>query len=726
MNEKPLCYKFDDVRVDLQTFKVWRGDAQLPLEPKAFEALVYLINHRERLVEKNELLDAIWKDTFVTPNALTRVIACLRRALGDNAKETKYIETAPTRGYRFIAEVEVKNNEASEEAQFADKRDVGERFKNQNVQPEEAAARPMTRKSALLSIALALFLLASVFLWKARTQSDVVGVLKTTQLTTSPVMDIYPVFSPDGGAVAYCSMRDGRFEIFIRQLAPGSREIQITSDGTDSIQPAWSPDGKMIAFHSRKRGGVWMTPSFGGVARQIVDFGADPAYSPDGEWIVFQSVGPVDLSQTAFAALAPSTLWIVPSRGGEARPLTRKGSPSGGHGAPSWAPDGKRIAFVTYDVQKSELWSVSPDGKGLKLIRGGLVHVYDPVYSPDGKYLYASVGAKNFLLWRIHISPVTGSPIGEPVEIINTGAALARHLTIAPDGKRIAYSALNLANNIGSIMVSSQTSEATGDHTLLTHDTNRRKTSPNFSPDGKTIAYSVWRMGAGGEIWLMDSNGGNQRQLTAELAGLPNWLPGGARVALVSKSETALRLWTVDVSSGKHPPISDQVFNASLGKLSPDGAQFAFNSTQGGAMNIWAMPVAGGAPKQLTFDQELMGFPCWSRDGKFIAFEVKRGGDTHVAVIPSGGGAPVQLTNESGQSWPGSWAPDGDKIAFAGMRDGYWNIWWVSRGARQQRQITKLTKRNAYVRFPSWSPRGDQIVYEYAETTGNIWMMELK
>ena len=120
-------------------------------------------------------------------------------------------------------------------------------------------------------------------------------------------MDIYPVFSPDGGAVAYCSMRDGRFEIFVRQLAPGSREIQITSDGSDNLQPAWSPDGKMIAFHSRERGGVWTTPAFGGVARQIADFGADPAYSPDGEWIVFQSVGPVDLSQTAFAALAPST-----------------------------------------------------------------------------------------------------------------------------------------------------------------------------------------------------------------------------------------------------------------------------------------------------------------------------------------------------------------------------------------------------------------------------------
>src|SRR5215475_7518497 len=112
MNEKTLCYKFDDVRVDLQTFKVWRKGALLPLEPKAFETLVFLIDRRGRLVVKNEMLEALWKDTFVTPNALTRVIAHLRRTLGDDAKESKYIETVKTRGYRFIAEVWVNSDTA--------------------------------------------------------------------------------------------------------------------------------------------------------------------------------------------------------------------------------------------------------------------------------------------------------------------------------------------------------------------------------------------------------------------------------------------------------------------------------------------------------------------------------------------------------------------------------------------------------------------------------------
>jgi Tol biopolymer transport system component len=90
------------------------------------------------------------------------------------------------------------------------------------------------------------------------------------------------------------------------------------------------------------------------------------------------------------------------------------------------------------------------------------------------------------------------------------------------------------------------------------------------------------------------------------------------------------------------------------------------------------------------------------------------------------GGPPTQLTFDRGQSWLHSWSPDGDKIAFAGFRDGYWNVWWVSRTSKIQKRLTNYSKLNAYVRHPEWSPLGNQIVYEYSETTGNIWLVELK
>jgi TolB protein len=121
-----------------------------------------------------------------------------------------------------------------------------------------------------------------------------------------------------------------------------------------------------------------------------------------------------------------------------------------------------------------------------------------------------------------------------------------------------------------------------------------------------------------------------------------------------------------------------------------------------------------------------MGWPCWSPDGKTLAIEIKRGDDTNIGIIPSSGGTPIQLTSDHGQSFPSDWSPDGDKIIFAGLREGVWNLWWVSRRDKTEKQITKYTNTNSYVRYPTWSSRGDQIAYEYSETSGNVYLMRMK
>src|ERR1051325_29382 len=83
----PSIHQFDDIEVDLRKGTLTKSGQVVPLEPKAFNVLVYLIENRERLISKSELLDAIWRETFVTENAMTRLIAQLRRALGDDVKE---------------------------------------------------------------------------------------------------------------------------------------------------------------------------------------------------------------------------------------------------------------------------------------------------------------------------------------------------------------------------------------------------------------------------------------------------------------------------------------------------------------------------------------------------------------------------------------------------------------------------------------------------------------
>jgi Tol biopolymer transport system component len=120
----------------------------------------------------------------------------------------------------------------------------------------------------------------------------------------------------------------------------------------------------------------------------------------------------------------------------------------------------------------------------------------------------------------------------------------------------------------------------------------------------------------------------------------------------------------------------------------------------------------------------MAGFPCSSPNGELIAYETKRGEDDHLMLIPGNGGEPTQLTNEKGRSRPHSFSPDGVKVAFAGQRDGVWNVYWIAIGTRIQTQLTDYTKLNAFVRYPAWGP--NQIVHEYAEVTGNLWMLELE
>jgi len=547
-------------------------------------------------------------------------------------------------------------------------------------------------------------------------------VLRTTQLTFSTALDQFPSLSPDGNSIAYSSDQSGNFEIYVKQLTPGGQEIRLTSDGQQSLEPAWSPDGQRIAFYSRGRGGIWVIPAFGGSAKQLAEFGSCPAWSRDGSMIAFQSGTPADTATSG--SMPPSTIWVIASQGGTARQVTKQGTPQGGHGDPSWSPDGKRIVFDARDYLLSSAWSVSVAGGEVRKIATNGIR---PIYTPDGQYVYVSWwGGNTPGLSRIPLSPM-GEPTGEPVEVGQRN--FMPGLTISADGKKIAYSANRVSSNLWSVSLSPGSGDTSGLPAPFTRDTSLRNNLARFSPDGRKLALTRWRPGTSGDIWVADADGKNLTQLTTNPTtdNQPNWFPDSQRIEFLSdRNNNHLTLWSISLATGKEEPLLDLGEGLEFAVLSPDGRQLAFNSKKSGTINLWTAPIASGEQKQLTFDTELMGFPCWSPDGQFLAFETKRGDDTHLFIVPSSGGTPIQLTFDRGHSWPHSWSPDGSKIAFAGLRNGIWNIYSVSVTTKEEKQLTHYSKLNAFVRYPAWSPVGNQIVYEYAETTGNIWLMELK
>jgi len=106
MASKSFVFRFDDVEVREREFSLTKAGEVLTLEPKAFRALLFLLHNPQKLITKDELLNAVWGDTAVTDSSLTRCIWLLRNVLGDDIRSPRYIETVPTVGYRFIAPVE--------------------------------------------------------------------------------------------------------------------------------------------------------------------------------------------------------------------------------------------------------------------------------------------------------------------------------------------------------------------------------------------------------------------------------------------------------------------------------------------------------------------------------------------------------------------------------------------------------------------------------------------
>jgi pimeloyl-ACP methyl ester carboxylesterase/DNA-binding winged helix-turn-helix (wHTH) protein len=102
----PVRFRFDGCEVDLQRFELRRDGAAVAVEPQVFDVLVHLLRHRDRVVTKEELLDEVWGDRFVSESALTSRIKAARRAIGDDGATQRAIRTIHGRGYRFVADVE--------------------------------------------------------------------------------------------------------------------------------------------------------------------------------------------------------------------------------------------------------------------------------------------------------------------------------------------------------------------------------------------------------------------------------------------------------------------------------------------------------------------------------------------------------------------------------------------------------------------------------------------
>src|SRR5262249_43259889 len=262
-----VLYRFGPFRVDPAKRRLWRDDRLVPLTPKAFDTLLVLVQQAGQVVEKDEILKAVWPDTFVEEATVAQNVSTLRKAGGDTSETPIYIATAPRRGYRFletVTQVVDGGRESSTDSPLprparseSSGTDTSESSVSRVPQPSTvAAARRTGHRRFWLAVALALAVTVGVIgIRTMRTAPPAVMpiapfALSPTDGSRFSTSNSFMAVSPDGRYVAFVvSGQDGTDRLWLRALDSATQRALPDTDGAS--QPFWSPDSRFVAFFTQ-------------------------------------------------------------------------------------------------------------------------------------------------------------------------------------------------------------------------------------------------------------------------------------------------------------------------------------------------------------------------------------------------------------------------------------------------------------------------------------------
>jgi Tol biopolymer transport system component len=190
-------------------------------------------------------------------------------------------------------------------------------------------------------------------------------------------------------------------------------------------------------------------------------------------------------------------------------------------------------------------------------------------------------------------------------------------------------------------------------------------------------------------------------------------LPGGHIVYHSGPDDTSFHLYMMDSSGDNVRQITRGAGNDTEAALSPNGNQIAFTSSRDGNYEIYLMEKDGSGVQRLTNNPSADWGPTWSRDGKTIAFASDRSSAMRLYVMNTDGTEQRPLLDGAmGDGWAPNWSPTRDEIAFVSNREGDSEIYALD---LQTEEVRQLTFNDLQDERPSWSPDGEQIVYQGAK-----------
>ncbi|MGA2832948.1 MAG: DPP IV N-terminal domain-containing protein [Terracidiphilus sp.] len=670
MNSKSP-FVLDDWTVEPEFNQLSKGNTSHRIEPKVMSVLLELADQAPRVVSKEEILSAVWPDTFVGEDALTRCISVLRHILEDDPHNPRYIKTVSKVGYCLLVvghppeplPEDIPRRDALE-MQEGKERPAPQELRQgamPTVPPSEQVADKRWAGIRIGAVVLCLALAGGLVFWAihATFPKPVPAPIRTFQLTTNAGEQSRPALSPDGKKLAFVWAKEdgGRQHIYIKELGNESL-LRLTDLSDDEYSPTWSPDGKQIAFLSSSEAGLGLYIASLAAPHSVRkvyipeettrwDQGA-LSWSPDGKSFVL-----VD----HMGAQPSSSIYLIDVESMRAHTLTS--SPPGWEGDlnPVYSPDGKKIAFL----RASESWVVdlywipTSGGEPRQITRDDKT-INGITWSSDSRSIvFSSNRAGQFALWKVALDG--GTPQRMPV-----GTEGATQPAISLNGSNLAF--VEGSAIFGIMRVSASKDESHETREPLIVSSTAQDSAPSISPDGAQFAFQSWRSGSQ-QIWVSSIDGQSLRQLTPlddrlSVTGSPSWSPEGDLILFDSRIDGHSHIFAIAATGGKPQQITFGEVNDIVPRWSADGHSIYFRSNRGGRWQLWKKPAAGGTPQPVTTDDGIVGQE--SSDGKWLYFA--RGGEDGIWRMPASGGHAVRILDEPAAGYWAYWAVTHSGIYF--------------------------------------------------------------
>src|SRR5687767_1953903 len=243
-------YEFGDFRLDASERLLSRSGVAVPLTPKAIDLLLALVAQPGRLLDKETLLNTVWPGTFVEENNLADNIFKLRRVLGDGENGSRFIDTVPKRGYRFVADVRAIERLTDKIPDPAPQVVAEPSRHAAGGEGPVALAATSTRRPPsvpwLVASAMTLLVVALGVGYSRRETPEPPRMVKASLLPPENTSFGDIALSPDGRWLAFTAASGSHVQLWLRSLT-GDEANPV--EGTDGASlPFWSPDSRFVGF----------------------------------------------------------------------------------------------------------------------------------------------------------------------------------------------------------------------------------------------------------------------------------------------------------------------------------------------------------------------------------------------------------------------------------------------------------------------------------------------